>query len=453
MGRCTDDEVDTAVAGPNILYILADDLGWGDVSTHGSPIRTPNIDRLAAEGVELGQHYVCPMCTPTRASLLTGRHPGRFGAHATVPSNAPVLPDGYATLATVLRAAGYDTGLFGKWHLGSAPEFGPNQFGFNTSYGSLAGGVDPYNHRYKRGPFCVTWHRDGELVEETGHVTDLIVRSATEWIEGRDRPWFCYVPFTAVHVPVKPTNEWLSAYHGQSFDPDPARDASFKKYAAYTSHMDHAVGQLLDALERTCQREQTLVIFSSDNGAINDCPIHGTDQYPGWQEAYPLLGSNLPFRGVKAQLYEGGIRSPTFVDWRGTLAPGRMDSPVHVVDWMPTLLGLAGASPQDDPCFDGRDMWSLIAGEETGSADRHIYWNFRGGRHLGVRDGDWKLISRDADGQRDLELFDLAEDPYERQELSRERPDITRMLSDMIEEERQLDGRAARDDVDSPMVS
>ena len=181
-------------------------------------IRTPHIDQLANEGVELTQHYVCPMCTPTRASLLTGRHPSRFGAHATVPSNAPVFPDGYQTLATVLRDAGYDTGLFGKWHLGSAPEFGPNQFGFNTAYGSLAGGIDPYNHRYKRGDFSVTWHRNGELVEERGHVTDLIVREATEWIESREQPWFCYVPFTAVHVPVKPTQEWLSQYYPDSFD-------------------------------------------------------------------------------------------------------------------------------------------------------------------------------------------------------------------------------------------
>ncbi len=129
---------------PNILFVLADDLGWADLSLHGSPIRTPNIDRLAADGIELEQHYVCPMCTPTRIAFLTGRHPGRFGAHATVPSNAPVLPDGYATLATVLQGRGYDTGLFGKWHLGSSPEFGPNNYGFDASYGSLAGGVDPY---------------------------------------------------------------------------------------------------------------------------------------------------------------------------------------------------------------------------------------------------------------------------------------------------------------------
>ena len=232
---------------PNILFILADDLGWGDLSCHDAPIRTPNIDRLMADGIELGQHYVTPMCTPTRTALLTGRHPGRFGAHATVPSNAPVLPDGYPTLATVLRDAGYDTGLFGKWHLGSLPQFGPNHFGFNRSYGSLAGGVDPYNHHYKRGEYSVTWHSDGQLVENRGHVTDLIVGQALDWIESRDRPWFCYVPFTAVHAPIKPTQAWLDQYASQHFDEDRLKDASFKKYAAYASHMDHAVGRMVES--------------------------------------------------------------------------------------------------------------------------------------------------------------------------------------------------------------
>ena len=197
---------------PNILFILADDLGWGDVGYHGSNIRTPNIDRLVETGVELDRHYVQPMCTPTRAALLTGRYPSRFGPHATVPSNHPVLADGYETLASTLRNAGYDTGLFGKWHLGSSPKYAPNEFGFDWSYGSLAGGVDPYNHRYKAGPYSRTWHRNGKPVDERGHVTDLIVSEAVEWIESRRNPWFCYVPFTAVHVPVKAPQEWLDRY-------------------------------------------------------------------------------------------------------------------------------------------------------------------------------------------------------------------------------------------------
>ena len=438
---------------PNILYILADDLGWGDVSLHGSAIRTPVIDRLAREGVELTQHYVCPMCTPTRASLLTGRYPSRFGSHATVPSNAPVLPDGYPTLATVLRDAGYDTGLFGKWHLGSKPQYGPNHFGFNTSYGSLAGGIDPYNHRYKRGAFSVTWHRNGEIVEERGHVTDLIAREAVGWIESRNRPWFCYVPFTAVHVPVKPTQEWVSRYYGDRHDDDPLKDLSFKKYAAYTSHMDHAVGQLLESLERTGQRDNTIIVFSSDNGAINDCPLHSTDQYPGWQEAYPRLGSNAPLRGVKAQLYEGGIRTPTVVNWRGNLSLGQMDSPVGVVDWMPTFAALTDSSPQTPPQWDGQDIWPLIAGSAPQADARRLFWNFHGGDALGMRQGDWKLIVHQVNGSLRRELFNIAEDPYEQRDLADERPDKVAELAGMIDQERRQDGSSARDDVSSPMVT
>ena len=437
---------------PNILYILADDLGWGDLGMHGSPVSTPHIDRLAREGVELTQHYVCPMCTPTRASLLTGRHPGRFGAHATTPSNAPVLPDGYRTLATTLRDAGYDTGLFGKWHLGSAPRFGPKEYGFNTSYGSLAGGVDPYNHRYKRGEFSVTWHRNGDLVQERGHVTDLIVREATTWIESRDSPWFCYVPFTAVHVPVKPTQEWLSRYHSARFDDDPGRDLSFKKYAAYTSHMDHGVGQLLESLEQTCQRGNTIIVFASDNGAINDCPIHGTDKYPGWQESYPRLGSNAPYRGVKAQLYEGGIRTPTVVNWRDSLAPGTVDHPVQIVDWMPSFTALTGAEPAGDHRFDGQDIWPLITGEEKEPPERRLFWNFQGARELGLRHGDWKLISREEGRNRQVELYNIREDPYEERDLAGDCPGNVRDLSTKIEEERVQDGTSARGDVSSPMV-
>lgn len=433
---------------PNVLYLLADDLGWADVGLHGSSIETPHIDRLAQEGVELTQHYVCPMCTPTRASLLTGRHPSRFGKHATVPSNAPVFPDGYATLASCLRDAGYDTGLFGKWHLGSAPQFGPNHFGFNTAYGSLAGGIDPYNHCYKSGDYSVTWHRNGELVEERGHVTDLIVQEATEWMESRQGPWFCYVPFTAVHVPVKPTQSWFAHYARHTFDDDPLRDLSYKKYAGYTSHMDHGIGQLLESLERTGQREHTIIVFSSDNGAINDCPLHKTDKYPGWQEAYPRLGSNAPFRGVKAQLYEGGIRTPTIINWRGQLSPGQMEHPVQVTDWMPTLTALVGAEPKQDPQYDGEDIWPLLSRAETRPAPRRLFWNFRHDRDLALRYGDWKLITCGTDGNRTCELFNIADDPHEATELAAEYPARVAELVEMVEQERRNDNTSARADVD-----
>jgi arylsulfatase A-like enzyme len=437
---------------PNILYILADDLGWGDVAMHGAPIRTPNIDGLAGEGIELTQHYVCPMCTPTRACLLTGRYASRFGTHATVPSNAPVLPDGYPTLATVLRDAGYDTALFGKWHLGSAAQYNPSQYGFNTAYGSLAGGIDPYNHRYKRGPFSMTWHRNGTPIEEKGHVTDLIVNAARAWIETRDRPWFCYVPFTAVHVPVKAPQEWLAQYRYERFDDDPLKDASFRRYAAYASHMDYGVGQLLESLQLTGQRENTIVIFASDNGAVNEWPLAKTTVYPGWQEASPRLGSNAPFRGIKAQLYEGGIRTPTIISWRGRLAPGQMAHPVHVVDWMPTLTALVGAKHQEDPRYDGRDIWPLIADQHSAPARRTLFWNFKGGAVLGVRRDGWKLITQQDGEEWRFELFNIDRDPYETTELARDYPQIVDELEEAIVEEGRTDGVSARGDVTSPMI-
>jgi arylsulfatase A-like enzyme len=431
---------------PNILYILADDLGWGDVSFHGSPIRTPTLDRLAETGVELTHHYVCPMCTPTRASLLSGRHPGRFGRHATTPSNAPVFPDGYATLATYLRQAGYRTGLFGKWHLGSSAEFGPNRYGFDYAYGSLAGGVDPYNHCYKTQypEYMHTWHRNGTLVRETGHVTDLIVREASEWIRGQASPWFCYVPFTAVHVPVKAPQQWLDRYEFGTYDADPKRDRSFKRYAAYASQMDAGVGRLIETLTEMGRLEDTIVVFASDNGAIYET-LHESDRYPGLQEQCPRLGSNLPLRGQKAQMYEGGIRTPAVLSWPGTLAPGTRDAPLQVTDWMPTLLSLVGCTPEEDPRWDGVDVGPYLWGGAESPLDRDLFWNFRG-VEFGLREKELKLILRESEDTDELELYNLHDDPYETTDLAGSKPDVVERLRRKIGEQRTLDGTSVRPD-------
>ncbi|MBL9213907.1 MAG: sulfatase-like hydrolase/transferase [Opitutaceae bacterium] len=440
---------------PNILFIVADDMGWGDVGFHGSAIRTPTLDRLAATGRELDQHYVCPVCTPTRAALLSGRAPGRFGPHATTPSNAPVFPDGYGTLPAVLRDGGYATGLFGKWHLGSRPEFGPNRFGFDTAYGSLAGGVDPYNHRYKSGRFSVTWHRNGEFVEDTGHVTDLIADEAVRWIERQRGPWFCYVPFTAVHFPVKAPQDWLDRYAGTQYDPDPERDLSFRTYAAYASHMDAAIGRLVETLERRCIRDNTLIVFTSDNGAVPGVAATSTAKYPGFQPASPRLGSNLPWRGQKSQLYEGGVRTPTLVNWAGRIGPGRMSRPVQAADWMPTLCGLTGCRPAVDPHWDGVDIWPLLDPQAGRPApvveERPIYWNLRGNQ-FAVRQGPWKLIVREKPGAAPVELFDMATDARETTDLSAREPETVARLREVIAAQRKRDGVSARPDVSSPEV-
>ena len=429
----------------NILYILADDLGWGDIGLHGARIKTPNIDRLAATGVELRRHYVNPTCTPTRASLLTGKYQGRFGVHATSPTNCPVLPDGYETLAGMVKNGGYATGLFGKWHLGSSPEYSANRYGFDYSYGSLAGGVDPYNHMYKKGEYSRTWHRNGELIDEQGHVTDLITSEAVGWIRETKSPWFCYVPFTAVHIPVKAPQQWQDRYAGDTFDEDPDRNYSYLNYAAYTSQMDHAVGRLVETLAELNQRQDTIIVFASDNGALYSYPLEKTQQYPGYQEDTPMLGSNLPFRGQKAQLYEGGIRTPAIVNLQGTLEPGVRDQPFHIADWMPTLSRLVECEPAEDPGWDGTDIWPVIAGEAETTENRTIYWNVKG-VSFALCDGDWKIIS-DSDINPDrTELYNLAKDPYEKEDLAAGEGDRVAGMLQLLKSQRERDDSDRRPD-------
>jgi arylsulfatase A-like enzyme len=414
---------------PNMLIIVADDLGWADVGYHGSDIMTANLDRLAKEGVKLEQHYVQPMCTPTRVGLLTGRYPSRYGDRAIKPSNEQVLPFGTVTLASALRSCGYDTGITGKWHLGSKPEWGPLKFGFNRSYGSLAGGVGQYNHLYKKGPYSRTWHRNDQFVDEQGHSTDLISREAVRWIEGSHGPFFIYVAFTAVHTPVEVPPEWIELYEGKKFYDDPAKDESFKRYAAYVTQMDCAIGRMVRALERSGRRDNTLIVFTSDNGSFPSWKPAG--RYPGTYKACPVLGSNLPYRGYKAQLYEGGMRVPAFANWPGKLGPRAVESPVHVVDWMPTLMRLAGYEQEEDLQWDGRDIWPLLTGELTTPEPRTLYWKFRGGS-FAIREGDWKLIM--PGGDKGAELYDLAADPYEREDLAKIHPDRVARLKTLLAE-------------------
>lgn len=435
---------------PNILYILADDMGYGDVGFHGSRIHTPNLDRIARTGVELTRHYVCPVCTPTRTCLMTGRHPGRFGVHATTPSNDPVLPDGYHTIASMLRDGGYETALFGKWHLGSDPQFYANKYGFDYSYGSFAGGIDPYNHCYKRGPWCRTWHRNGELVDERGHVTDLLTDEACQWIDQRsqDKPWFCYVPFTAIHLPIKAPEHWIDRYENTRYEDDPERDEAFKRYAAYTSHMDYSIGRLIETLKTTEQYDNTLVIFSSDNGAMPAIGMNEVGLYPGWQQDSLLMGNNAPFRGRKAQMYEGGICTPTIMRWPGTLPQGgRIDQPMHMVDWMPTLASMTGCNPKGDPQWDGIDMWPVLSGQTSRQADRVMYWNMQH-TYFAVRHGEWKLIQKTAgDGSTSTELYNVVADIAETCDMAEREPAIVQHLQKVLADQHALDDTSVRPDI------
>ncbi len=416
---------------PHIVFIIADDLGWADVSYHFSEISTPSIDWIAENGVRLEQHYVQPMCTPTRASLLTGRYPSRFGDHAIAPCNEQVLPFGTVTLASALRSVGYETAISGKWHLGSRPEWGPLKFGFNHSYGSLAGGVGPYDHRYKKGPYSNTWHRDDRLIEAQGHATDLIVREAVRNIHqaGNNR-LFLYVPFTAVHIPVDVPQKWLNFYDGK------IEDESYKYFAAYATHMDNGIGRIIDALRRTQRLDNTLIVFTSDNGSFPQWSPSG--RYAGRYRQMERLGSNLPYRGYKAQLYEGAIRTPTTVYWPGVIEGGRrIDAPMHIVDWMPTLCSIAGYKPEKDLKWDGRNILPLLTGKETARDSRTFYWKFKTGRAL--RDGDWKLIVRP---DKPDELYNIADDPYEKRNVARKKPDIVDRLKTILSEQSTLDNTA-----------
>ncbi|MCA9034455.1 MAG: sulfatase-like hydrolase/transferase [Planctomycetaceae bacterium] len=394
---------------PNIVFIIADDLGWADVGFHGGNAPTPHLDQLASTGLELTQHYVAPVCSPTRAGLLTGRCWSRF--NVTNPQNELALPFDTVTLPRALKKAGYETCLTGKWHLGSLPKWGPNHFGFDHSYGSLAGGVSPWNHFYKKGPYVTTWHRDEALIEEEGHVTDLITNEAVQWITSRtDQPFFLYVPFTAVHLPVKEPTEWLARVPAEIQGEVP------RHYAASIMHLDDAVGQIVRALEATHKRDNTLVVFTSDNGgswAQNNDLKYPDDHCPNGR----LPGNNLPLRGQKGTLYEGGTRVPTIVNWPGQIKAGKAESPVQIIDWMPTFCRLAGFVPTSDLKWDGIDLTSLLT-EGTVPVSRPLYTVAPGWRGRSVRLGNWKLIELKDGAKVRYELYNLSTDPQESDDQS-----------------------------------
>jgi arylsulfatase A-like enzyme len=422
---------------PNLVFIMADDLGWADVAFHGGSAPTPHLHKLAAEGLELTQHYVAPVCSPTRTGLLTGRCWSRFGV--TNPQNERALPWDTLTLPRALKAAGYDTCLTGKWHLGSRPEWGPNHFGFDHSYGSLAGGVGPWDHFYKRGPFQTTWHRNEQLLSERGHVTDLIAQEAVNWIADRkDRPFFLYVPFTAVHLPVKEPDEWLARVPKQIQGDVP------RHYAACIMHLDDAVGRIVAALDNAGKRHSTLLIFTSDNGgstAENAGQTYPADEYPRGK----LPGNNAPWRGRKGDLYEGGIHVPAIASWPGTLQPGKCTAPLHITDWMPTFCALAEHVPQPQPRWDGANVWPVLTGK-AGPKDRLLYWAAPGFRARSVRQGDWKLIVHGEGDRAKSELFNLANDPGETVNLAGQVPEKVNELASNLAEIAKADRDAVAKD-------
>jgi arylsulfatase A-like enzyme len=395
---------------PNVLLIVADDLGWSDVGWHGGFSKTPHMDALVREGVELDQHYVQPVCTPTRTALMSGRYPGRLGPHALAPSNLRAMPLGTVTLASALKSLGYYTCQSGKWHLGARAEWGPTAFGFDHGYGTLTGAADPWTHKYRAGnPYEDTWHRDGERLDEEGNATELIAAEAVRRIEEQRTPWLVYVPFHAVHTPVDAPEEYKHLYAGVTFHEDPMLHESRLRMAAMVSQLDAKVGELVAAVERTGQRENTLIIFTSDNGGIESLK----NAYVGTVPDSPFNSENDPLRGQKGTLYEGGVRVCAFANWPGTLVPGKFSAPMHAVDWFPTIASIVGYEPEGDLQWDGVNQWPALTGAASPAEPRTIYIAARTGQAL--RHGDWKLIQlSDAPPQ----LFNLAEDPYETTDLA-----------------------------------
>jgi len=416
---------------PNIVLMIADDTGWRDVGYHGSEIKTPNLDRMAREGVELDRFYVCPTCSPTRAAVLMGRPPSRFGILGPIAMRSTLsLPVGTPTLASLLGGAGYYTAQIGKWHLGLRPEVGPRKYGFASSYGYLHGQLDQFTHIYKNGDR--SWHRNEQFIDEEGHATDLIAAETIRQIKNSDRskPFFLYTAFSVPHYPLQEEDKWVKPYENS------IENASRRLYAASMTHMDDAIGRILGALEEENLSSNTLVIFMSDNGGQEDW-MNGGDQYEGRHGPNDRLGDNRPLRDWKGSLYEGGIRVPASIYWPGRLSPRKVSEPVHAVDLLPSLAGLAGAEVPPGMNAEGADIWPLVTG--TGSpGERIFYWNT--GRQLALRKGNWKLVHQGGSlNEGKSELYNIGEDPCEEKDLAREKPQILAELREILARQRAMD--------------
>jgi len=407
---------------PNILYIVADDLGWKDVGFHGAAdIRTPNLDKLAADGARLEQFYVQPFCTPSRAALMTGRYPLRYGLQTIViPSKGTYgLATDERTLPETLKEAGYRTEMIGKWHLGHADrKYWPRQRGFDYHYGAVLGEID-YFTRDAHG--VLDWQRDNEPVKEPGYVTQLLGSDAVKRIAAHDAktPLFMYLAFTAPHTPYQAPPEYLERYKGIA-------DETRRAYAGMVACLDDEIGKVIAALEKKGLRENTLIVFHSDNGGTRDARFTGE----GNVKTVPC--DNGPLRGGKSQLYEGGTRVPAFANWPGHIkAGGVIEQPIHVVDMLPTLAQLAGASTAKSKPLDGRDVWGAIAEGKPSGRDEVVYnVDPFGGA---VRQGDWKLVWKSV-LPSSLELFNLANDPYEKTNLADQQPEKVKVLQARIEQ-------------------
>jgi arylsulfatase A-like enzyme len=417
----------SAANQPNIVFIMADDLGNADVGYHGGAVKTPNIDKLAAEGVRMESFYGMPVCTPSRASLMTGRYAMRYGLQTLVifPSHTYGLPTDEWTLPQALKEAGYKTYMVGKWHLGHADKkYWPQNRGFDYFYGNVVGEVD-YFTRERGG--VIDWQRNGKFLKEPGYYTTLIGDDAVKLINQQDpsKPFFLYFASLAPHAPYQAPKEYLDRY---ADIPDKQR----REYCAMISCLDDQVGRIVAALEKKGMRDNTIILFASDNGGATSALFATGARSPkereesgGVELGHKPPASNGTLRGGKGSLYDGGVRVPAFANWPAKLKPAVVNDPVHMVDIMPTLLVLAGGKGSPDHPMDGKDIWPVLAdGKPTPNEDILINVEaFRGA----VRKGDWKLV-KVALLPGKTELFDLSKDPGETTNVADQHPDIVRDL-------------------------
>ncbi|MDP6977609.1 MAG: arylsulfatase [Myxococcota bacterium] len=430
---------------PNVIVMVADDLGWADVGFRGGDIDTPSLDRLAAEGTELHRFYTTPICSPTRAALMTGRDPIRLGVVYGVImawDNTGIHPDEHF-MPESFRAAGYQTAMVGKWHLGHAQQtYHPNARGFEHFYGHLHTEVGYYPPFANQGG--KDFQRNGVSIDGDGYETFMLSNEVSRYIKERDesRPFFLYVPFIAPHTPLDAPKELQEKYKDIDTDLEPARSegtdgtrrmatlmmqpSARPMYAAVTDALDQAVGQILDTLDAEGIADETIVLFFSDNGGA----------------AYSVGGAdNVPLRGGKGETFEGGIRVVSLLRWPGKVEAGaKMDQIMTVMDVFPTLADATGIEARNERKLDGRSMWPAISEGKTQKRTDWVYFASEtpiyGSYAFTVFNDDWKLVQEVEQDQITAtvtnHLFKISEDPNEYNNIASDHPDVVEELSRKI---------------------
>jgi arylsulfatase A len=412
---------------PNVLLIFTDDQGTIDLNCYGSKdLYTPNLDRLAREGTRFTQFYVgAPVCSPSRAALMTGRYPQRAG----VPSNAPsqrghagMSPE-QVTIAEMLKSAGYATGHVGKWHLGYTPETMPNGQGYDYSFGHMGGCIDNYSHFfYWQGPNRHDLWQNGEEIWRDGeYFGELMVDECKKFIdENKNDPFLLYWAINMPHYPLQGTEKWRKKYQHL--------DAPRRMYAAFVSTADEMIGNVIKHLEKLGLREDTIIIWLSDHG-------HSVEE-----RTFGGGGNSGDFRGHKFTLWEGGIRVPCIVSWPGHIPKNAVRDQMAIsIDWMPTIAQYCGIK-QHEPKIDGKSIVSIIESEDTPSPHKVLHWET--GKHWAVRAGDWKLVhegpATDYKGRKIAKVKDflsnMAKDTTETKNLAESYPDIVERLTKLHDE-------------------